>query len=193
MKKEQFESRIKELLPQTTEPALRAWTEYIQSLEKEEVDPASDLFDRVYVELSLIKQHQGEETAAKLFNHGEHFVFNYFELRGAASKLAEGWSLDKICSYTVKNGCDATQEEDEESRAALHAFQQEQAETDDKPADLPKSDAPKQMRILVVEPTKDPYVKEIDGSLESMQAIVGPYPYSLVPTASSVPPVHTLQ
>ena len=49
------------------------------------------------------------------------------------------------------------------------------------------------MRILVVEPTKDPYVKEIDGSLESMQAIVGPYPYSLVPTASSVPPVHTLQ
>ena len=34
MKKEQFESRIKELLPQTTEPALRAWTEYIQSLEK---------------------------------------------------------------------------------------------------------------------------------------------------------------
>ena len=29
------------------------------------------------------------------------------------------------------------------------------------------------MRILVVEPTKDPYVKEIDGSLASMQAIVG--------------------
>ena len=27
------------------------------------------------------------------------------------------------------------------------------------------------MRILVVEPTKDPYVKEIDGSLASMQAI----------------------
>ena len=26
------------------------------------------------------------------------------------------------------------------------------------------------MRILVVEPTKDPYVKEIDGSLASMQA-----------------------
>ena len=27
------------------------------------------------------------------------------------------------------------------------------------------------MRILVVEPTKDPYVMEIDGSLASMQAI----------------------
>ena len=138
MNKEQFEARIKELLPQTTEQALNAWTEYIQSLEEDEIDPASHLFDCSYVELSLIKQHQGEEVATQLFNYGEHFVFNYFELRGAASKLAEGWALDKICSYTVKNGCDATQEEDEESRAALHAFQQEHAETDDKPADLPE-------------------------------------------------------
>ena len=86
MNKEQFETRIKELLPQTTEQALNAWTEYIQSLEKEEVDPASDLFDHVYVELSLIKQHQGEEVATQLFNYGEHFVFKDFELRGAASK-----------------------------------------------------------------------------------------------------------
>ena len=181
MNKEQFETRIKELLPQTTEQALNAWTEYIQSLEKEEIDPASYLFDCSYVELSLIKQHQGEEIAAQLFNYGEHFIFNYFELRGAASKLAEGWSLDKICSDTVKNGCDATQEEYEESQAALHAFQQEHAETDDKPADLPKSDAPKQMRILVVEPTKDPYVKEIDGSLTSMQAIVGGFIQAVEP------------
>lgn len=29
------------------------------------------------------------------------------------------------------------------------------------------------MKILVVEPLKSPYVKEIDGSLESMQKIVG--------------------
>lgn len=29
------------------------------------------------------------------------------------------------------------------------------------------------MRILVIEPMKEPYVKEIDGSLESMQEIVG--------------------
>ena len=63
MNKEQFETRIKELLPQTTEQALNAWTEYIQSLEKEEVDTASYLFDCSYVELSLIKQHQGEEVA----------------------------------------------------------------------------------------------------------------------------------
>lgn len=38
------------------------------------------------------------------------------------------------------------------------------------------------MKILVVEPLREPYVKEIDGSLESMQKIVGGliqiiYPY----------------
>ena len=50
MNKEQFEARIKELLPQTTEQALNAWTEYIQSLEEDEIDPASYLFDCSYVE-----------------------------------------------------------------------------------------------------------------------------------------------
>ena len=29
------------------------------------------------------------------------------------------------------------------------------------------------MKVLIVEPLKDPYVKEIDSSLESMQSIVG--------------------
>ena len=37
------------------------------------------------------------------------------------------------------------------------------------------------MRILVVEPTKDPYVKEIDGSLESMQSVVGGYIQAVSP------------
>ena len=37
------------------------------------------------------------------------------------------------------------------------------------------------MRILVVEPTKDPYVKEIDSSLESMQSIVGGYIQTVEP------------
>lgn len=31
------------------------------------------------------------------------------------------------------------------------------------------------MKVIVAEPKKEPYVKEIDGSLESMQEIVGGY------------------
>ena len=49
-------------------------------------------------------------------------MFNYFELRGAAAKLTEGWTLDKIRDYTIENGCDPTGEEYRESVQALQAF-----------------------------------------------------------------------
>lgn len=37
------------------------------------------------------------------------------------------------------------------------------------------------MKILVVEPTKEPYEKEIQGTLEEMQAIVGGYIQAVYP------------
>ena len=81
------------------------------------------------MELQLIKEHQGKPTAASLFNYGEQFVFNYFELRGAAAKLTEGWTLEQIRDYTIENGCDPTDEEYRESAQALQAFRSQQAHT----------------------------------------------------------------
>ena len=75
------------------------------------------------MELALIKRHQSVETAAALFNYGEKFVFNYFELRGAAELLKEGWPLERISDHAVENGCDPTLEAMEESHAALEEFQ----------------------------------------------------------------------
>ena len=123
MRREQFEIRIKDLLPDARANALAVWVKYAHELDRDGVEMESDFYDATYVELSLIKEHQGEEIAAKLFNFGEQFTFNYFELRGAASKLAEGWTLEKIREYTLENGCDAAPEEAEESQAALRAFQ----------------------------------------------------------------------
>lgn len=37
------------------------------------------------------------------------------------------------------------------------------------------------MKVLVVEPNKKPYPKEIDGSLESMQSLVGGYIQAVYP------------
>ena len=42
------------------------------------------------------------------------------------------------------------------------------------------------MRVIVVEPWKKPYLKEIDGSLESMQAIVGGHIEAVYPFRHSV-------
>ena len=137
MQKNEFETMVKELLPNATEQAIEKWTQYEQEQEQEQeqeleqdgTEKASDLYDAAYVELRLIKEHQGEAVAASLFNYGEQFVFNYFELRGTAAKLTEGWTLEQIRDYTIENGCDPTDEEYRESAQALQAFRSQQAHT----------------------------------------------------------------
>ena len=132
MKKEQFETRIKELLPNMTEQAMDKWEDYAQYLLEEEEETSDFFYDAVYVELCLIKQHQGEQTATSLFNYGEHFVFNYFELRGAAALLTDGWALDKIRDFVIKSDCDPTQEEYEESQNALRDFRKSEGHPEEK-------------------------------------------------------------
>lgn len=137
MQKNEFETMVKELLPNATEQAIEKWTQYEQEQEQEQeqeleqdgTEKASDLYDAAYVELRLIKEHQGEAVAASLFNYGEQFVFNYFELRGAAANLTEGWTLEQIRDYTIENGCDPTDEEYRESAQALQAFRSQQEHT----------------------------------------------------------------
>ena len=132
MQKEQFETRIKELLPNMTEQAMDKWEDYAQYLLEEEEETSDFFYDAVYVELCLIKQHQGEQTATSLFNYGEHFVFNYFELRGAAALLTDGWALDKISDFVIKSDCDPTQEEYEESQNALRDFRKSEGHPEEK-------------------------------------------------------------
>ena len=132
MQKEQFETRIKELLPNMTEQAMDKWEDFAQYLLEEEEETSDFFYDAVYVELCLIKQHQGEQTATSLFNYGEHFVFNYFELRGAAALLTDGWALDKIRDFVIKSDCDPTQEEYEESQNALRDFRKSEGHPEEK-------------------------------------------------------------
>lgn len=132
MQKEQFETRIKELLPNMTEQAMDKWEDYAQYLLEEEEETSDFFYDAVYVELCLIKQHQGEQTATSLFNYGEHFVFNYFEMRGAAALLTDGWALDKIRDFVIKSDCDPTQEEYEESQNALRDFRKSEGHPEEK-------------------------------------------------------------
>ena len=132
MQKEQFETRLKELLPNMTEQAMDKWEDYAQYLLEEEEETSDFFYDAVYVELCLIKQHQGEQTATSLFNYGEHFVFNYFELRGAAALLTDGWAQDKIRDFVIKSDCDPTQEEYEESQNALRDFRKSEGHPEEK-------------------------------------------------------------
>ena len=123
MRKEEFESRIRELLPDVSEKAMDHTASYAEELEREAEECAESLYDAFYVELALVKRDHGAEIAKAIFDCGEHFTFNFFELRGAAHLLAHGWSMEQVEAYTMENGCDATPEEALESRSALQAFQ----------------------------------------------------------------------
>ena len=103
--------------------ALDRTVSYAEELEREAEECAGSLYDAFYVELALVKRDHGAEIAKALFDCGEHFTFNFFELRGAAHLLTNGWSLEQVEAYTVENGCDAAPEEAIESRSALRAFQ----------------------------------------------------------------------
>ena len=129
MQRNEFETMVKELLLDVTAQAMEKWTQYAQELEQDGTEKASDLYDAAYVELRLIKENQGEAVAVSLFNYGEQFVFNYFELRGAAAKLTEGWTLEQIRDYTIENGCDPTEEEYRESAQALQVFRSQRENT----------------------------------------------------------------
>lgn len=123
MQRAEFESRLRELLPGASETALDHTASYAEELEREAEECAESLYDAFYVELALVKRDHGAEIAKALFDYGEHFTFNFFELRGAARLLVNGWSLEQVEAYTVENGCDATLGEAIESRSALQAFQ----------------------------------------------------------------------
>ena len=87
MRKEEFESRIRELLPDVSEKAMDHTASYAEELEREAEECAESLYDAFYVELALVKRDHGAEIAKAIFDCGEHFTFNFFELRGAAHRL----------------------------------------------------------------------------------------------------------
>lgn len=124
MQRDLFERKIRALIPKVSDEAMKNWIQYAKELNQDQVEPESSFYDSVYVELSLIKCHHGDKIAAALFNYAEQFTFNPFELRGAAALLAQGKQLSEVADYAVENGCDPTEEEFQESKAALKAFQE---------------------------------------------------------------------
>ena len=64
MTREDFERRIRDLLPDVSDQAMKNWLEYAKNLDRDGTETESEIFDRSFVELALIKRHQGMETAA---------------------------------------------------------------------------------------------------------------------------------
>ena len=68
MRKEEFESRIRELLPDVSEKAMDHTASYAEELEREAEECAESLYDAFYVELALVKRDHGAEIAKAIFD-----------------------------------------------------------------------------------------------------------------------------
>lgn len=78
MQREEFETRIRELLPGSSEIALATVTTYAEEPDElaiELSDGAGHFYDAFYVNLALVRRDYGEDIAQSIFNHGERYLF----------------------------------------------------------------------------------------------------------------------
>ena len=101
MTREDFERRIRDLLPDVSDQAMKNWLEYAKRLDRDGTETESEIFDRSYVELALIKRHQGMETAA-------------------AQYLSLGGSLDHVPALALVGFLMEPQNHDSMLRAVKH-------------------------------------------------------------------------
>lgn len=101
MTREDFERRITDLLPDVSDQAMKNWLEYAKNLDRDGTETESEIFDRSYVELALIKRHQGMETAA-------------------AQYLSLGGSLDHVPALALVGFLMEPQNHDSMLRAVKH-------------------------------------------------------------------------
>ena len=128
MQREEFDLRVRMLLPQASEAALESYALLAEDPEVEETMGCSTFYDSLYVDLALVKRDYGETIATDLFNYAESYIFNPFELRGAARLIADGWEIPEIANHLIEHGdegpfCEYTPEEETESEALLWLFQ----------------------------------------------------------------------
>ncbi|MFR5862975.1 MAG: hypothetical protein ACLUES_15535 [Flavonifractor plautii] len=101
MTREDFERRITDLLPDVSDQAMKNWLEYAENLDRDGTETESEIFDRSFVELALIKRHQGMETAA-------------------AQYLSLGGSLDHVPALALVGFLMEPQNHDSMLRAVKH-------------------------------------------------------------------------
>ena len=108
MQREEFETRIRELLPGSSEIALATVTTYAEEPDElaiELSDGAGHFYDAFYVNLALVRRDYGEDIAQSIFNHGERYLFYPSELRAVARLVASGSSMEQIMDCIETFGC----------------------------------------------------------------------------------------
>ncbi len=123
MNRNDFNHKMTVLLSNIDLGAMKALQTYATELNRDGTCSEADFFKQMYVELSLVKKHYGNEIALQLFNLSKTNCLNPFEVRGAANLLRDGVKLEEIFQMCMDGKCDRTEAEWQESKNAMKAFE----------------------------------------------------------------------
>lgn len=122
MTEQQFKEHLQELLPGFSEKAMAVWAAYAEGLDADGTEALQIFFEDFFINLDLVCRRHGCEIARRLFDYGEQFTLNPFELQGAAVLAAQGMDMETICQHAVNGGCDYTEAQYADYCAAREAF-----------------------------------------------------------------------
>jgi hypothetical protein len=118
----EFELRIQDFLPEANKAAMQKWVLFADEQKRWELEEPEGFFTNLFVELNIVAKHYGKEIALQLFDLGQSFTLNAFELRDAAKHLRNGGAESEIKKLAVDGYFFPTAEEMQEYQNAKEAF-----------------------------------------------------------------------
>lgn len=115
----QLRETMTELLPDISSEALDAWEKFISDMNAGDEAEVRIMRSELCAEMRLIRQDYGEELATRLFNMGEQYPINIFELPGAAEMMSCGASEDEIFGEITNFGFHPPEEHIEQVRLIM--------------------------------------------------------------------------
>ena len=104
--KKAFEQTVQNMIQNPDPAATKAWLDYSEDLERDDICDAADFRRMMCQELLAIRKDFGLEIAEQLYNAGKEFTFNPFELRRAADLLKRGLTVQEAAAKALDGMCD---------------------------------------------------------------------------------------
>lgn len=103
---QEFQSKMKELLPGASEKAIKQLISYAEELDGEKTYPQGAFFSESYVNYNLAVCQHGADIIGSVLKVCEEFCLNPWEIRDAASLMANGASQGDIVQKSVEGELD---------------------------------------------------------------------------------------
>ena len=122
LSEQEFESKIKELIPGASATAIQKNIQYANELEADDIHPKGAFFSESFVAYFIASRRYGADIARELLKICEDSCLNPWEILDAAELMRDGTSPDKIADMSVNGELDMSSENWNEIKAWISVF-----------------------------------------------------------------------